>query len=56
MTDYYQPDLAAGLRWDDRRFGINWPLQDVILNDRDSSYPDVDEVWLGKIRWERLDV
>lgn len=38
MSEFYHPELARGLRWDDRRLGIRWPLPDPILSDRDSSY------------------
>lgn len=41
MTDYHAPELAAGVRWDDPRLGIEWPLrQAVIIAARDASYPD----------------
>lgn len=43
---YYQiagrfvPAYAEGVRWDDRRFGIDWPLQPKIIAERDARYPD----------------
>lgn len=40
MTEYYVPELAAGVRWNDSAFGIKWPLPDPILSERDQSYPD----------------
>jgi dTDP-4-dehydrorhamnose 3,5-epimerase len=40
MTEYYVPDLAAGVRWDDPAFGIEWPIPDPIISPRDSSFPD----------------
>jgi dTDP-4-dehydrorhamnose 3,5-epimerase len=42
MTDYYAPELSDGVRWNDPVFGIEWPVAPVIVNDRDSSYPDFD--------------
>lgn len=42
MTDYYEPDLAAGVRYDDPAFGITWPLPVAVISDRDRNYPDVD--------------
>jgi dTDP-4-dehydrorhamnose 3,5-epimerase len=40
MTEYYVPNLAAGVRWDDIAFGIHWPIMQPILSARDGSYPD----------------
>jgi dTDP-4-dehydrorhamnose 3,5-epimerase len=38
MSESYHPDLARGLRWDDPKLGIRWPLPDPILSPRDRSY------------------
>jgi dTDP-4-dehydrorhamnose 3,5-epimerase len=40
MGDYYEPDLARGVRWDDPAFGIEWPVEPVVISDRDATYPD----------------
>ncbi|HEY8507269.1 MAG TPA: dTDP-4-dehydrorhamnose 3,5-epimerase [Steroidobacteraceae bacterium] len=40
MTDYHAPELAAGVRWNDPAFGIEWPITPPIMNARDASYPD----------------
>jgi dTDP-4-dehydrorhamnose 3,5-epimerase len=40
MTDDYRPELAAGVRWNDPLFAIEWPMAPVHVNDRDASYPD----------------
>lgn len=42
MTDYYRPELAAGVRFDDPAFGIAWPLAVEVISDRDRVYPDFD--------------
>jgi len=42
MCDFYAPDLGAGVRWNDPIFGIEWPLTEVVINDRDAGYPDFD--------------
>ena len=39
MFEFYSPDHAAGVRWDDPAFGIRWPLPEPIISDRDRSYP-----------------
>lgn len=40
MSDFYAPELARGLRWNDPAFGIAWPEDDRIIIERDRSYPD----------------
>lgn len=40
MSEFYQPDLARGVRWNDPSFAIAWPLPDPILSARDAGYPD----------------
>jgi len=43
MTDVYEPALATGVRWNDPRFGIAWPLPDgIVISERDANYPDFD--------------
>jgi dTDP-4-dehydrorhamnose 3,5-epimerase len=40
MGEFYTPELAAGVRWNDPAFGIRWPIENPILSDKDRSYPD----------------
>jgi dTDP-4-dehydrorhamnose 3,5-epimerase len=40
MSEFYAAEHAAGVRWDDRAFGIVWPDGNPIMADRDRSYPD----------------
>jgi dTDP-4-dehydrorhamnose 3,5-epimerase len=42
MTDFFAPGLGTGVRWNDPAFGIEWPLADVVLSERDASCPDFD--------------
>lgn len=43
MTDVYAPELAAGLRWNDPAFGIQWPITaNIVISDRDATYADFD--------------
>ena len=42
ISTAYEPAAAAGLRWDDRGLGIEWPFEPVVISERDSSFPDVD--------------
>jgi len=34
------PDSARGVRFDDPAFGIEWPAEVLVINERDRSYPD----------------
>ena len=40
MSEFYHPESARGLRWDDTSFGIKWPIDALIISERDKSYPD----------------
>lgn len=40
MGEFYAPELANGVRWNDPAFGIRWPIADPILSDKDRDYPD----------------
>jgi dTDP-4-dehydrorhamnose 3,5-epimerase len=40
MSEPHAPESARGVRWDDPAFGIEWPLPDPILKERDATYPD----------------
>jgi dTDP-4-dehydrorhamnose 3,5-epimerase len=39
MFEFYAPEYASGVRWDDPAFGITWPLLDPIMSERDRAYP-----------------
>jgi dTDP-4-dehydrorhamnose 3,5-epimerase len=40
MSEFYAPDAARGVRFDDPAFGIAWPGSIDIVNERDRTYPD----------------
>jgi len=40
MSQVYSPDAAAGVRWNDPAFRIDWPPDERIINERDQTYPD----------------
>jgi len=42
MSDVYRPELAGGVRYDDRAFGLRWPLPVSIITERDRAYPNFD--------------
>ena len=41
MDEFYYPNLARGIRWNDKLFNIDWAdANNPIISDRDKSYPD----------------
>lgn len=42
MTEFYDPTCARGVRFDDPAFGIQWPLAQPIILERDRTYPNFD--------------
>jgi dTDP-4-dehydrorhamnose 3,5-epimerase len=41
MSEFYAPDYARGIRWNDPAFGIVWPGEVRVLSEKDRSYPDI---------------
>lgn len=39
MSEFYHPECACGVRWDDPSFGIAWPLPVAAVSEKDRSYP-----------------
>lgn len=40
ISEDYHPELARGFRWNDKAFGIRWPIEPVVMSTRDRNYPD----------------
>lgn len=40
ISHAYRAEFSRGVRWNDPRFGIEWPLPDPILSNRDRTFPD----------------
>ena len=43
-TDFYAPDDEGGILWSDPSIGIEWPVEDPQLSDKDSRYPCLKDV------------
>jgi len=43
-SDYYDPAHEAGIRWSDPDIGIQWPVENPILSDKDSRLPHLAEL------------
>jgi dTDP-4-dehydrorhamnose 3,5-epimerase len=40
MSVMFHPECAAGVRWDDRAFAIDWAAPVRVISERDRNYPD----------------
>jgi dTDP-4-dehydrorhamnose 3,5-epimerase len=48
-TNYYHPEAEGAIRYDDPAVGIAWPLQVVVISERDRDYPILMEDFQGVI-------
>jgi dTDP-4-dehydrorhamnose 3,5-epimerase len=39
ISQFYAPDKSTGLRFDDPKLGIRWPLPVTVINDKDMNWP-----------------
>ena len=40
MSEFHAPEFAAGIRWNDPAFSIQWPPGDRTISARDAAFPD----------------
>jgi dTDP-4-dehydrorhamnose 3,5-epimerase len=40
MSQFYAPEYARGVRWDDPAFRVSWPAEKRIISERDRGFPD----------------
>ena len=38
MSNWFSPEHARGIRWDDEEFNITWPINNPIISKKDLSY------------------
>lgn len=38
-TEFYAPEYERGLLWNDPRIGIQWPIEPVVLSEKDKRHP-----------------
>ena len=43
VSAFYDKDRERGLRYDDSRFGVSWPISPTTISAKDASYPDFDD-------------
>ena len=42
--EFYDPGGEIGVRWDDPSIGVEWPVQNPILSERDRTAPRLEEI------------
>ncbi len=45
VDNFYAPDHERGVRWNDPKFGIDWPIEPAVLSDKDQAHPDFDPAY-----------
>jgi len=48
-TDFYSPEDEFGIFWADPTIGIDWPIENPVLSEKDSRNPKLDEVSEGRL-------
>jgi len=45
VDEVYAPELERGIRWNDPKFGIEWPLEPAVISDKDQGHRDFDPAY-----------
>jgi dTDP-4-dehydrorhamnose 3,5-epimerase len=45
VDEFYAPDEERGVRWNDPRFAIPWPVEPTVISDKDKAHRDFDAAW-----------
>jgi dTDP-4-dehydrorhamnose 3,5-epimerase len=43
VTQFYTPGAERGYRWDDPAFNIQWPIEPVIISEKDKAHAPFEE-------------
>jgi len=46
-TALYNPQVEGGILWNDPEIGIDWPVTDPVLSEKDTKYPQLKE-WMSR--------
>ena len=44
VSEYFHPESASGIRWDDPGLALRWPLPMTVISDKDLAFPDYQAV------------
>ena len=45
VDEFYAPECERGIRWNDSRFSIPWPIEPVVISKKDQDIRDFDPTW-----------
>jgi dTDP-4-dehydrorhamnose 3,5-epimerase len=45
VDEFYAPECERGIRWNDPRFDLSWPIAPAVLSDKDAVQRDFDPAW-----------
>jgi dTDP-4-dehydrorhamnose 3,5-epimerase len=45
VSAFYAPEQERGVRWNDPRFAIAWPVEPRVISDKDAQQRDFDPAW-----------
>lgn len=51
VDEWYSPEHDRGIAWDDPELGINWPVSEPILSEKDAAHPRLSEA-VNNFVWE----
>jgi dTDP-4-dehydrorhamnose 3,5-epimerase len=47
ISAYYAPAASGGVRWDDPAFRIEWPIDPIVMSQKDRSWPNFEPMRSG---------
>jgi dTDP-4-dehydrorhamnose 3,5-epimerase len=45
VDEFYDPASERGVRWNDPKFGIRWPIEPTVISQKDAAHRDFDPSW-----------
>ena len=45
VDEFYAPEYERGIRWNDPKFEIEWPMKPIVISDKDAEQRDFDPSW-----------
>ena len=47
VSAFYEPKQERGLRWNDPKIAIDWPVAPSVISEKDANWPDFESDWHG---------
>ena len=45
VDEFYAPEQERGIRWNDPNIAIEWPIEPLVVSDKDQNWPDFNEAF-----------